>query len=48
MRPTLAAAFLLALLACTSPTAPPPTGPNGTIGGTVVEQVDGARGRWLR
>jgi hypothetical protein len=48
MRPALAAAFLLALLACTSPTAPPPTGPNATISGTVVERVDGAPYSFLR
>ena len=36
------------LLSCSSPTAPPPTGPNGTITGTVVERVDGAPYSFLR
>jgi hypothetical protein len=38
----------LALLSCTSPTASPPTGPNATISGTVVERVDGAPYSFLR
>ncbi|HYD39449.1 MAG TPA: hypothetical protein VEB43_01355 [Anaeromyxobacter sp.] len=37
-----------ALLSCTSPTAPPPTGPNATVTGTVVERVDGAPYSFLR
>src|SRR5512138_3152405 len=37
-----------AFLSCTSPTAPPPTGPNATISGTVVERVDGAPYSFLR
>jgi hypothetical protein len=41
-------ALLLSLLSCTSPTAPPPTGPNATIIGTVVERVDGAPYSFLR
>jgi len=36
------------LLSCTSPIAPPPTGPNATITGTVVERVDGAPYSFLR
>ena len=36
------------LLSCTSPTAPPPTSPNATITGTVVERVDGAPYSFLR
>lgn len=36
------------LIACTSPTAPPPTGPNATITGTLVERVDGAPYSFLR
>jgi hypothetical protein len=42
------ALLLLGLLACTSSTAPPPTGPNATITGTVVERVDGAPYSFLR
>ena len=42
------AAGCLAFLNCTSPTAPPPTGPNATITGTVVERVDGAPYSFLR
>jgi len=48
MRVGPATAFLLALLSCTSPTAPPPTGPSATITGTVVERVDGAPYSFLR
>lgn len=49
-RPARAAAALLAvvLFACTSPTAPLPTGPNATVTGTVVERVDGAPYSFLR
>jgi len=47
MRP-LAAAALALLISCTSPTAPPPTGPNAAIIGTVVERVDGAPYSFLR
>ena len=43
-----AAVLVLMLLSCTSPTAPPPTGPNATITGTVVERVDGAPYSFLR
>jgi hypothetical protein len=39
---------VLLTVACTSPTAPPPTGPNATITGTVVERVDGAPYSFLR
>lgn len=39
---------ILVLLSCTSPTAPPPTGPNATITGTVVERVDGAPYSFLK
>jgi hypothetical protein len=35
-------------LSCTSPTAPPPTGPNATVTGTVVERVDGPPYSFLR
>jgi hypothetical protein len=42
------AASLLALLSCTSPTAPLPTTPNATITGTVVERVDGPPYSFLR
>ncbi len=48
MRTLTAAIVALALLSCTSPTAPPPTGPNATITGTVVERVDGAPYSFLR
>lgn len=50
MRSLLAHPALLAflLLACTSPAAPPPTGPNAAITGTVVERVDGAPYSFLR
>lgn len=48
MRIVAAAFFALTLLSCTSPTAPPPTGPNATITGTVVERVDGAPYSFLR
>jgi len=44
-------AVLLATLAtfsCTSPTAPPPAGPNAVVSGTVVERVDGAPYSFLR
>lgn len=33
--------FALTLIPCASPTSPPPTGPNATITGTVVERLDG-------
>ncbi len=39
---------VLVLLSCTSPAAPPPTSPNATITGTVVERVDGAPYSFLR
>ena len=39
---------MASLLSCTSPTAPPPAGPNATITGTVVERVDGAPYSFLR
>lgn len=48
MRCALAATFLVVLLSCTSPTAPPPAGPSATITGTVVERVDGAPYSFLR
>ncbi len=48
MRTTLGSLLALTLLSCTSPTAPPPTGPNATITGTVVERVDGAPYSFLR
>jgi hypothetical protein len=48
MRPLAPALLLLTLLSCTSPTAPPPTGPNATVTGTVVERVDGAPYSFLR
>ncbi len=48
VRTLTAAVFALTLLSCTSPTAPPPTGPNATITGTVVERVDGAPYSFLR
>jgi len=47
-RAHLVALLCLVLPACTSPTAPPPTGPNATITGTVVEQVDGSPYSFLR
>jgi hypothetical protein len=40
--------MLLAFVACTSPTAPLPTGPNATVTGTVVERVDGPPYSFLR
>ncbi|WP_150106345.1 hypothetical protein [Anaeromyxobacter dehalogenans] len=40
--------MLVVLVSCTSPTAPPPTGPNATITGTVVERVDAAPYSLLR
>ncbi len=48
MRTSPAALLALTLLSCTSPTAPPPTGPNATITGTVLERVDGAPYSFLR
>ncbi len=48
MRLAHAVALLFFVLSCTSPTAPPPTGPNATISGTVVERVDGAPYSFLR
>ena len=47
---TLAATALaiLVLLSCTSPTTPPPSGPNATITGTVVERRGGAPYSFLR
>ncbi len=48
MHTTTAALLALASLSCTSPTAPPPTGPNATITATVVERVDGAPYSFLR
>ncbi len=47
-RAAAAALLTLTLLSCTSPTAPPPTVPNATITGTVVERVDGAPYSFLR
>ncbi len=44
----LAIGVLSVVLSCTSPTAPPPTGSNATITGTVVERVDGAPYSFLR
>jgi hypothetical protein len=44
-RPLLLA---LLLLSCTSPTAPPPTGLNAAVSGTVVERVDGVPYSFLR
>lgn len=39
----------LVLAACTSsPTAPPPAGPNATVTGAVVERVDGAPYSFLK
>jgi hypothetical protein len=40
--------ILVVLLSCTSPTAPPPTGSNANITGTVVERVDGPPYSFLR
>ena len=48
MRLLVPALFVLTLSACTSPTAPPPTGPNATVTGIVVERVDGAPYSFLR
>ncbi len=48
MRLLAIAIAVLSLAACTSPTAPPPTGPNATITGNVVERVDGAPYSFLR
>jgi len=48
MRAPTATLFAVVLLACTSPTAPPPTGPSATVSGTVVERVDGAPYSLLR
>jgi hypothetical protein len=48
MRSLAATTLGLIVLACTSPTAPPPTGPNATITGTVVERVDGPPYSFLR
>jgi hypothetical protein len=48
MRILAAALVALTLISCTSPTAPPPTGPNATITGTVVERVDGAPYSFLK
>lgn len=42
------ATFCTLLLSCTSPNAPPPTGPNATVTGTVVERVDGTPYSFLR
>ena len=47
-RPALTLAIMAVGFSCTSPTAPPPTGPNATITGTVVERVDGAPYSFLR
>ena len=46
--PRLLLVGVLLMAACTSPTAPPPTGPNATITGTVVERVDGAPYSFVR
>jgi hypothetical protein len=48
VRTCAAALFAVTLVSCTSPTAPPPTGPNATITGTVVERVDGPPYSFLR
>jgi hypothetical protein len=40
--------FAFVLASCTSPTLPPPTGPNATVTGAVVERVDGAPYSFLR
>ncbi len=48
MRTAAAALLALTLVACTSPTAPPPTSPSATVTGTVVERVDGAPYSFLR
>ena len=48
MRSELLILCIAVLLSCSSPTAPPPTGPNAAIIGTVVERVDGAPHSFLR
>lgn len=44
----VATSVAVLFLSCTSPTAPPPAGPNATITGTVVERVDGAPYSFLK
>lgn len=48
MRLLAPAVLMLAVLSCSSPTAPLPSTPNATITGAVVERVDGAPYSFLR